>query len=940
MDGEKMTLPEGWIVEEPGQEEVTQPEEAVQPKKGLPKGWVVEEEPKATPKERDLQKFQESIGMFEVRDLSPAEIKNLSFDELIKYRDEVNLAGRAFTDKEFGKGVLSGLTFGASENINALKPVEFEEESNISSGSGKIAGSFLPISKMVNIVKGPAMKLAAKSPIFQEQIGSLITMMGVGTATGALETLAKGEMPNAGEVLDHGADWVKLDLVLQAASVLGKAGYVAAKFTKDLLVKSKASGIPAKDLVNRVAIGTKDMIKNQASVEEVQQEAFNILSKIEANPELAAQRLTGAKKELTKAEEAANKAIQEKTVTPKDLKDRKITNQTIEKLENESSLLSEPYEPGKTDFRAEVKALEDGGMTAKLDAQSARAATKEELGTTIKDDINLQRRTEKAAYKPFYELAEKHAETVTHYADSTAKTAFDKLLKIGSHKTNPEGYSAVIKTLKGIIKDAGYDIKKTAKGQQFLQKSKEPVNLKHTMDLAKRIHKVIKYDKVDYQIADELREVVQASKRDVRSGLQGNKEAFDAFEKAEAEHARVAKKYGEKAVQKVRKTEAGEAIAKSINEPTVLENLKNTMSKKEYAKVEREILENIREKDYLQAEKQLREVNKHLSKENQALAKEIVEAKNPHNPVARKKAVQEAILTDVSKALTEGSRPQKTLSLWQTPKGQRAVRETFKNSPDGPKIINYLEQQSLKDMTKSVVENGTMNFRKLDQFLKDPAMVNNILDVSGQEGLNFLVKLETRVGQLRENAKLLEYLPTSPDLAKKGQNTLEIAVEKAMQNTKEYRRGQKILEKASEKTKEYKAGQEVLKPNQTPRQKADYKEAEIGKLKRGQAILKRMAQKDFPIQTKIKELIAWGKEMLGLNSQTAMTVFGIAKVGSVVGALAGVPTPFATYLSYGIMNKLLTSQNARKEFIKLSKKNLDPTALILYLHNFEESLKD
>lgn len=867
MDPEVDQIPDGWTLD---------PEE---PKSEIPDGWTLDPEPVEIPKtarDRDLEKFQQASGLFAVENKTREELKAMSYHEKMHYLKRLELAGTTVAFKDFSKGTLSGVTFGQSKKwSDSLKPTEFEETPNVAAGIGEITGSTLPLSGMIKIVGVPATKLAAKSPIFKNQIGSLLTMMGVGAWSKTTEQLAQGEIPSVEEVLEHGKDWGKLDLILQGIGLAGKTGYVIGKFTKDLLVKSKASGIPAKDLITEVATGVKDMIINKASPAEIQQEAFNILSRIQENPELASQRSSIFKMQLTEAELAANKAIQEGAVTPKDLKERKITNKTLENLESESPLLAEPIQPGKGDYSKEVKRLEDSGMFQKMEIASPRAATKEELGTAIREDINAQRTAEKEAYKPLYEVAEEQAQYIPHHADETAQTAFKTLTGLSTHKTTIEGLESVQKTLKGIIHDAGYKVEKTAQGVMRLVKDKKrSVSVKHTMELAKRINKKINWEALEPDVKDNFKKVVKATKNDVRAGLKEHPEALEAFNKAEAEHARVAEKYGTDAVKKVRKTEAGESIAKSIDNPTVLKDLKKTMSPKEYAKVQREVLENLREMDYLKSEKHLREVNKYLSEENQKLAKEIVEAKNPHNPIARRKAAQEEIYTDMSKALTEGTRPDKTLKLWKTTKGQKLIRDAFKNTPNGKEIIRYLEQQSFNDMVKSVMKDGVIDFKKMKEFLKDPAMLNNIREMGGEEALNFFTKMESRIGQIAENAKLLEKIPTKTEAT------------------------------------------------------------------RGQAILERMARKDFPIQSKFKDVKSWFKEMLGLNSQAAMTIFGIAKVTSGVSALAGVPGPLASYLAYGIMSKLLTSQNVRKNFLRLSKKGLGPVEMAIYMRSFNESLKD
>lgn len=96
----------------------------------------VEEESTPTPQKK-------SDNPFSTPEVTPEQYKNMSTWEKIQYAKDLEKEQRYEQSKSFSKNFASGLSFGATENIEALKPQEGEDP--VAAFGGQLAGSSLPI---------------------------------------------------------------------------------------------------------------------------------------------------------------------------------------------------------------------------------------------------------------------------------------------------------------------------------------------------------------------------------------------------------------------------------------------------------------------------------------------------------------------------------------------------------------------------------------------------------------------------------------------------------------------------------------------------------------------------------------------------------------------------------------------------------------------------
>jgi hypothetical protein len=99
--------------------------------------------------------------------------------------------------------------------------------------------------------------------------------------------------------------------------------------------------------------------------------------------------------------------------------------------------------------------------------------------------------------------------------------------------------------------------------------------------------------------------------------------------------------------------------------------------------------------------------------------------------------------SDSTKSTLTGERPDKLMKYWKTPEGQQLIKQSLKGNPNEKEVLKYLEDQSLSDFSASVVSpDGTINFDKFNSLIKDPATLENLRLMGGEEGVQFFKNLE------------------------------------------------------------------------------------------------------------------------------------------------------------------------------------------------------
>lgn len=776
-----------------------------------------------------------------------------------------------YGDSQAAKGLLSGATLGLSELVPSLKP-----DSNPASITGEVVGSFAPIGKLINFFSKPLVNLAQKSPVLGRQLESLANLTGVGLAGGTYGTINKAakdqKMPSVDDFVEHGAEWALLDAALQTAGAGGR-------FASSLIKKAKNTNKPSWKVVNDVISQLKKDGVDFNDSDLVNAKALSILE------EPPVKKGTGDQvRKVTKPQEDFFRKEQEKIEA---LKNTKVSPNTLEKLSGNVDELSQPYVPGN--FKAQ-EILEEGfdkDLITRIESVGQRAETQKAFGQNVKGDIERKFQAAKAEYEPAYQLAEEASSFIYTQPRETAQVGLRVLESIAELKTKPAGYSTVIKNLETALEDAGWNIERD--GDRIVQVVLEKdVPVSKLIKLKQRLSKIVSFDLLDTGVENSLKPVIKAIKKDIESALMNGGEAgMDAYEMlkfADKTFGDAAQLFGKKSIQKIRTSETPELIAKTIRSPSQLADIKAIVTPEQFSQIERELLEHMNSLSQQRARDFYREIRPSLTEDTQILANDIINSKDP---VIKSKSIRDdltdSLINELAKSSVSGERPTRTLNLWKTERGQQLIENALKDNPNKKEMLDYLQKQSFNDFTKSFIDaDGSIDFKKLKELIKDPATLQNIKRLGGEEAVTAFKNLETLSKNIEKNIANLDQLSQEKQALSK-----------------------KILGKETQKLAE---------------------EAKPSKIARGEERLKTLAQKTAPLDVMVNNFI----KNLDPTTKTFLTVLGVYKIVPVT----------AGYASYKLLSPILKSKSFRQALQKAAVSRNDPRGLINALETINKEFEE
>lgn len=200
-------------------------------------------------------------GLYRPRELTPEQLKKMSFKERLEYADELNLYRDVKRSKGITKGIASGLTFGLSEQIPFLKPQEGEHGQVF----GEFMGSVLPIHGLFKIFGAPLVRLAGTSPKFKSGLEAFARMTGMGISGGLYEEGKEAgkewRMPTPDGFLKHAESWAAFDALLQSTGLVGRMARRAGQYVGSQFAKTEVPIDVSKkinDIVSRVNLAEKN----------------------------------------------------------------------------------------------------------------------------------------------------------------------------------------------------------------------------------------------------------------------------------------------------------------------------------------------------------------------------------------------------------------------------------------------------------------------------------------------------------------------------------------------------------------------------------------------------------------------------------------------------------------------------------------------------------
>lgn len=552
-------------------------------------------------------------------------------------------------ESRFLKGVSSGATLGASEYIPGMDITE----NDFGTKAGKFIGAAAPIGgflKLGGVAAKPLVTAASKSPFAAKQLASAANLLGVGiggAGYGAAESLIGGKIPSVEELGKDGAIWMALDAGL---GLLGKTG----QFTAQLLKRSKQTGKPSFEVLN-------DLINT------AREEGIDI-----SRPDrVAAKALSILEKDIPQVTES--KALENVTKFEKDVNIPKA--QRVETIFNEL------------------------GQSRPVDKQ---------FGEFIQKSVAEAFEAAESKYKPIYNTVGKLAEKIKYSDKDTIQLAQQIVKEINALKTKPQNYDRVVNTLKDVITDLGYEVRKVGEGIKILDKNGKEIDLSKIVyneiplskgiELGRRLNQIIDYDIPEKSIRDRLKPVTRSVKKNIRTAL-GTKSplAEQMFDRAEKMYGETAEKFGRDSIGKLRQVESTESIVKQIDSPTTLDDLRRILPQKDFNDVERKLIESWAEKSPKQIRENVRQFEPYLSAKGKQAANKLAQAKE----------------TD--------------------------------------RIINQL-----------IKEDGKIDFAKLKQLKKDPEFLKQVEELGGKEAVDFIKNLETFQKEMETNLGIVSKMEVAP----------------------------------------------------------------------------------------------------------------------------------------------------------------------------------
>jgi len=640
--------------------------------------------------------------------------------------------------KEAGKEYLSKRTFGLTENIDALKPINIEnlpeEERDafgvIKTGTGTTA-EFRSLNNLMKVFKLPG-EIATGSGPLKQSINSLKNVLkafGVGATEESLKEVFAGKDLDSGEIVQNGVTWALIDTLLMG-------GGKTASLLKGFFERGQKAGKNPYELLNKF---TKNLIENKVNIEDIDAVSKEAIDYFGRNV----------------AEAEANAVKPE--FKSKSLREKKVDAEVFDTIE--SQLPKEPDVPVVKDrYRPEnpTKITE-----SELDVLVERSPSNQKLGNDIKKDISLQEKAARAEYEPAYELVKEATESVNPTTTNLIKSAESKRLKLGGRfKTKPADYDKTGQIIENIIEDLGGV--RDSNGNLIFEKGANQIPMSDLMELGKRTGQLAKYGDYKPSVRDAIKSLNQEIKKAIRESMP-DEDAKKMWEFAEGKFAEKSEIFNNSMISRIKsKNFNAEDVVKLIENPSDIQKIKKAISSEQYKSVERELLSKMNDASYDKSKKLFRELRQHVSEDSKKLAEEIILSKKPISKLTPKDKSQklEKWVTD---NLVKPTKSQSLLDSWLDPKMNQKIRKSLENNPNKKEIIDFLNKESAFRASKKIVNSeGVIDFQEFKKFVHNAGNRSILRSQVGEEGLKFLDSVAGSSDMLLKQKKIMSQLKNMP----------------------------------------------------------------------------------------------------------------------------------------------------------------------------------
>ena len=388
-----------------------------------------------------------------------------------------------------------------------------------------------------------------------------------------------------------------------------------------------------------------------------------------------------------------------------------------------------------------------------LDVISPLNVTPEQGGRAIQEAANATFQTnvikaEQGAYK----AAEAAAEGLTGTAPKTVSEAIK--LRDSLIATTPSGeQNPVVNYLNGLISDLqtttpartipASNIVGT-NGLPLIAEEVIPASSQPTKVAANNMVKAVQNGNYAINYGSEFREqshrlkpIINTLREETAQTLSKNPNAANAYQKANDLHAKNAETWGTNFMRDVRFTENPENLVSKTTKASNMRNLKQAIPDQAIQGIaERLAVEKITEGGQTASSlKNVANLSPELSPNAKTAANNLINGKDPLTNVGGKTQVINEILKDAAQSINTGKRPERILSLMETPKGYMIVKEAFAGMPKGQEIFNSFERLFMEDVFNSVTDSsGRIDFTKAKNIFKNKD-IRQVSEMIGGKGI-------------------------------------------------------------------------------------------------------------------------------------------------------------------------------------------------------------
>lgn len=689
----------------------------------------------------------------------PEDTKTLSVRERMQLAQDLKTEREFRTSKGETKNLLAGLSFGASKNIEALRP----EEGDYGSIVGTILGEAPLMLTAHGLISKAVLAGVSKLPMGPGAIRAISSLISAGTTGATLETAKEIADPDKElslqDIALHGAEWVALDGALQAFDM-------GSLFAKALWRNSKRTNRSPVDLAN-------DFLSS------IEKEGLDIT---EISKESLDQRIKSMDKDFADVTKKPD-TVEVKPVTGKDVTRFETPPTEPVRPEIEPTPEIPVVKPEIPKEKFTEKELDNFGKDLK---------TKQELGRDVKSNIIKNRANAREqyvvedgelvakGYKPAYEKAYAGKEQDLVPTIDPAHTVMTAIKKIESIATKPSGYKPAVKELVNVLEDVGFPLKKDDSGRlikdeagnyQLAEDIPASATLKNLGELNTRLGEMAAFDELE----PSIKQVFSDAKKDVKTAIKTHlestdKEAYEAFLSADEQFKDAAEKFGNDNIIKIRKLRNVEDIPSSLK-PTILDDIKNTVSPEIYQEIERRLLSDINKMSLEKAEEELFELGNQLSPIAKKYAQQIIKAKESakkakDKPEKAVRTVPEIIKDDIKeledkiiKDVRGAKKPKGLITTWEDKLGRKKIRQALKNNPNKDEIISYLQEEATFDIFgKMEKPDGTIDYKAVNKFMRTTKGKDFVQDIGGMDAVRFMRELERNVKSMQETFKRLDQI--------------------------------------------------------------------------------------------------------------------------------------------------------------------------------------